>query len=240
MLADGVTCGRAPPRVRWRRDALASGPRSRGTQMPDSEHTLAVFVDFENLALGWSATAAAGRKKRTQTLRHGQGPRPARREGQGHRQDRPTPTGAASSEYRETMHDAGIQMMRDPRARQDRQEPRGHPAVRRRDGPVLQQGAHRHVRHRLGRLRLHAARVQAQGERQERHRARHEGLDVATCSRAAATSSSTTRTSARAAGRADGRLRPRCPRRSGRRCGCSSRPSRACSARTRTSCTRRS
>ena len=64
-----------------------------------------------------------------------------------------------------------------PRARPARTRPTSACVVDAMD-LAYSQGAHRHLRDRLRRQRLLAAGLQAQGERQARHRPGHEGLDL--------------------------------------------------------------
>jgi hypothetical protein len=81
--------------------------------MPESEHTLAVFIDFENLALGLERDRTGRPKKRSETFDMGKV------------MDRLVEKGKVLvkiayadwgrfGEYRERMHDAGIQMREIP------------------------------------------------------------------------------------------------------------------------------
>ena len=152
--------------------------------MSDTERTLAVFIDFENLAIGF--------KRRRGDFDIQQDPRAAAGEGQDHRQE-----GLRRLERVQAVHQAaargGHRAHRDPPAQHDRQELGRHPPGGGRHGPGLVEGAHRHLRDRVGRLRLLAPGLEAQGERQAHHRHRHEGLHLRPAGRATATSSSSTK-----------------------------------------------
>ncbi len=104
------------------------------------------------------------------------------------------PTGAVTRLTRRPFHESAIELIEIPKRSADRQELGRHPPGRRRDGPRLEQAARRYLRDRLRRQRLLAAGLQAEGERQARHRPGDEGLDLANCCATIATSSSITRT----------------------------------------------
>ena len=110
-------------------------------------------------------------------VRHPQDPRTSGGKRQGDRQEGVRRLGRVQAVHQAAPRERH-RADRDPPPVHDRQELGRHPAGRRRDGPGVVQGTHRHVRHRVGRLRLLPAGLQAQGERQARHRHRHEGLDV--------------------------------------------------------------
>ena len=59
---------------------------------------------------------------------------------------RPTPTGAATRDYKRSFHEAAIELIEVPAEVRRRQELRGHPAGRGRDGHVLPEGAHQLLR----------------------------------------------------------------------------------------------
>ena len=137
--------------------------------MPDGERSLAVFIDFENLALGFQ-----GRRDRFDIARV---------------LERLVEKGKIVAKkayadwsrfgaYTGSAARGGHRADRNPPPRPDRQELRRHPPVRRCHGPGLLQGAHRHLRHRLRRQRFLAAGLQAQGTRQARHRPGHAGIDL--------------------------------------------------------------
>ena len=153
--------------------------------MAETERTLAVFIDFENLAIGFKHRRGDFDIHKVLERLVEKGKIIVKKAyadwGEFEQYTRP----AARDRHR---------VDRDPPPADDRQELGRHPAGRRRDGPRLVQGAHRHLRDRLRRLRLLAARLQAQGERQARHRPRHEGVDLRPAVATTATSSSTTRT----------------------------------------------
>ena len=82
------------------------------------------------------------------------------------------------TEYKRTFHEAGDRADRHPAEVLLGQELRRHQDGGRRHGPLLLQGAPRHLRAALRRLRLLAAGLQAQGEQQVRDRRRREELVV--------------------------------------------------------------
>ena len=137
--------------------------------MNEPQNALAIFIDFENLALGFQ-----GRRDRFDIERV---------------LERLVEKGkiVVKKAYADwsrfaTLHRAaarsGHRTDRNPAPRPDRQELRRHPPVRRCDGPGLLQGPHRHLRHRLRRQRFFAAGVEAQGTGQARHRPGDAGIDL--------------------------------------------------------------
>ena len=96
--------------------------------MTDDDRVLAVFIDFENLALGFQG--------RTGTLRHRPRARAAASRRARSSSRRPTPTGAASRPYTAPVPRGGHRADRDPHAGADRQELGRHPPGRRRHGPA--------------------------------------------------------------------------------------------------------
>ena len=110
-------------------------------------------------------------------VRDPEGPRTDGREGQADRQEGLRRLEPVSGLHR-PLPRGGDRADRDPPPQPHRQELGRHPAGRRRDGSCLEQAPRRHLRDRLRRLRLLAAGLQAQGERQARHRPGHEGLDL--------------------------------------------------------------
>ena len=78
---------------------------------------------------------------------------------------------------------AGRRDDRHPAVEGERQEQRGHPHGGRRARPLSPEAAHRHVRAALRRQRLLAAGREAQGERQARDRLRREELDLRSADR---------------------------------------------------------
>ena len=80
--------------------------------------------------------------------------------------------------FKAAMHEAVVRADRDPARAAVGQELRRHPHGRRRARPLLHEGARRHVRHHQRRLGLLAARVEAAREQQGRDRRRREELDV--------------------------------------------------------------
>ncbi len=128
------------------------------------EARIALFIDFENIALG-----LRGKKAKTfdvqlileRLLEKGR-----------IIVKRAYADWTRYSEYRRRPARGGDRADRDPHAPADGEELGGHPARRRCAGSLLHEGAPRHLRRRLGRQRLLTARVQAQGEQQAGHRAR--------------------------------------------------------------------
>ena len=124
------------------------------TSTNGNESAIAVFIDFENFALGFEHRASGSRSTRSS---NGWSKR-ARSSSRG-----PTPTGAASG-----LHDraprGGHRADRDSQARRRRQELRRHPPRGGCDRPgVLQDHIDTFV-DRLRRQRFLAARLQAQGD----------------------------------------------------------------------------
>ena len=81
-------------------------------------------------------------------------------------------------EYKPDDARGGVRADRDPAHADVGEELGRHQDGRRRPRPLLHEGAHRHLRHRLGRLRLLAAGQQAARERQVGDRRRREELHV--------------------------------------------------------------
>ena len=195
--------------------------RSRAT----ANASLAVFIDFENIGLGFDGRRdrfeiekvlerlvekgkIVAKKAYADWSRFGEYTRLAARGGD--RADRdPAPrtmTGKNSADIR---------------------------LVRGRHRPGVLEGPHRHVRDRVGRQRLLAAGVEAEGTRQARHRPRAWRTPPPTCSATTATSSSTTRTWTAPPIDAVVGGRGGCPSRSGRRSPCSWTRCWPCGGRTR-------
>ena len=97
-------------------------------------HDLAVFIDFENIAVGLRF-----RKDKTFDIQKVQ--------------ERLLEKGkilvkrayadwSRFASYTQPFHEAAIELIEIPRPRPHRQELRRHPPLRGRDGPVLRQGAH--------------------------------------------------------------------------------------------------
>ena len=103
-------------------------------------------------------------------------------------------------EYRTPLHELGIELIEIPERGMTGKNSADIRLVVDAMELSLRQGAHRHLRHRLGRLRLHAARAAGSRRTARRSWALACGTPRATCSPRTATSSSTTRTSAPPAG----------------------------------------
>ena len=131
---------------------------------------MALFCDFENVALGV-------REANYAAVRHRQGPRAAAAQGEHRRQEgllRLEPLqGIQGGDARGV-----VRADRDSARAAVGQELRRHPHGRRCAGPLLHEGARRHVRHHQRRLGLLAAGQQAAREQQDRHRRRRQELDL--------------------------------------------------------------
>ncbi len=134
------------------------------------EPLIAVFVDFENLAIGAQVTES-GRFQIELVLKRLL------------EKGRIVYKRAYCDWSRYRQRGTGVPRSRDWSGRHspdphEWQEQCGHPHGGRCAGPLLLEGPHRHVRPALGRQRLLATRVQAQGERQARHRSRRQEVHV--------------------------------------------------------------
>ena len=123
--------------------------------MNDGDRSLAIFIDFENLALGFQGRRDRFDIERVLERLVEKGKIVAKKA---------YADWSRFASYTAPLHEAAIELIEIPAPCPDRQELRRHPPVRRCDGPGLLQGAHRHLRHRLRRQRFLAAGLQAQGE----------------------------------------------------------------------------
>ena len=137
---------------------------------PPEVTNMAVFCDFENVALGV-------RDAKYDEVRHRQGARAAAAERQHRREEGLLRLGPLQG-FQGADARGVVRADRDSARAHVGQELRRHPHGRRRARPLLHEGARRHVRDRQRRLRFLAARLQAAREQQDRDRRRREEVDL--------------------------------------------------------------